>query len=137
MEQSPPDTEKKTRSSAGGHSFSTIPNGLLRYLEARGVLLSVEGQEAAQHLLRVVFLSVIAAIFGLSAWLLLMVSSVCYLAEKSGWTWVQATVAGGLVNLILASIFAFAAWRRLSAARWFEHTINEFGKDRKWLEQLK
>ncbi len=136
MEEPPPDPEKKFRSHAGGSSYSAIPAGLLRYLEARGVLLSVEGQEAAQHLLRVVFWSVVAAIFGLSAWLLLMAGGVCYLADKSGWTWVQATVAGGLANLILTAVCVVAFWRRLSSARWFEHTLSEFGKDRKWLEQL-
>ncbi len=136
MEESPPDTEKAARSNAGERSFGAIPAGLLKYLEARGVLLSIEGQEAVQQLLRILLRAVLAAIFGLGGWMMLMAGIVSYLALQQEWTWTRATVAGGMINLVLAAAFAFAAWRRLGSARWFEHTLNEFGKDRKWLDQL-
>lgn len=136
MEESPPDSGKPPRNSAAGRSFNAIPEGLLRYLEARGVLLSIEGQEAAQQLSKVIFRGVVAAILGLSGWLMLMVGIMSYLVVKLEWTWGLATVVGALANLLLATFIAFDVSRRLATARWFEHTLNEFGKDRKWLEQL-
>ena len=136
MEEPPPDTGKAARSSAGSRQFWTLPDALLRYLEARGVLISIEAQEAAQYLLRVVFRGVLAAIFGFTGWLMLMGGIVSYLALSKGWSWTQVTVAVGLVNLVLAVIFALGAYRLISSTRWFEHTLKEFGKDRAWLGRL-
>lgn len=136
MEESPPDLGKDSRNSAGARRFEALPEMALRYLEARGILLSVEGQEAVQHLLSVVLRGVIGAIFAFTGWLLLMAAVVAYLESETGWSWVLVTAVVGLVNLILAGIFAFAASHRLGTARWFEHTLSEFGKDRAWLGQL-
>lgn len=136
MEESPQDTSGDARGGAGARQPGALPDALLRYLEARGVLLSVEGQEAAQHLLCVVFRGVLAAIFGFTGWLLLMVSVAACLVAAKGWPWPQVGAAVGLANLILAIGFGLAASRRISSARWFEHTLSEFGKDRTWLGQL-
>jgi uncharacterized membrane protein YqjE len=136
MEEPPPDTGKGARGNGGARHSGVLPDALLRYLEARGVLLSLEGQEAAQHLLCVVFRGVLAAIFGFTGWLLLMAGLVSFLALGRGWPWTEVTAAVGLVNLVVAAAFAFAASRRIRATRWFEHTLGEFGKDRAWLEQL-
>lgn len=131
MEESSQEIGKDPRGGGGA-----LSGALLRYLEARGVLLSVEGQEAARHLLCVVFRGVLAAIFGFTGWLLLMVSVAGYLAATRGWSWPQLLAAVGLANLVVAIAFAFAASRRMSSARWFEHTLSQFGKDRAWLGQL-
>ena len=136
MEEPPQDTGKASRGGADAGHFGVLPAALLRYLEARGVLLSIEGQEAAQHLLHVVFRGVLAAIFAFTGWLLMMAGVVFYLAIRNGWSWARVTVALGLVNLVLGMVFAFAASRRISSTRWFEHTLSELGKDRAWLGQL-
>jgi len=136
MEEASQDTRTDRRGGAGARGIAVLPDALLRYLEARGVLLTVEGREAAQQLLSVVFRGVLAAILGFTGWLLLMVAVTGYLAAAKGWSWPQVAAAVGLANLVLAIAFAFAASRRISSARWFEHTLNEFGKDRAWLGQL-
>ena len=136
MEEPPPEIGRATRSSAGAHHFGALGEALLRYVEARGVLLSVEGQEAVQHVLGVMLRGVLAAIFGFTGWLLLMVGVVSCLTVRTGWSWGQVTVAVGLGNLILAMLLAYAALRRVHATRWFEHTLSEFRKDRAWLGQL-
>lgn len=99
-------------------------------------MLSIEGQELARSLVRVVLLGVMAAILGFTGWLLLMAGLAAYFAVERGWSWVQVTGGLGLVNLILGTVFALAAARRMAATRWFEHTLAEFGKDRAWLGQL-
>jgi uncharacterized membrane protein YqjE len=136
MEEAPQDIRGGSRGAADARRSGMLPEALLRYLEARGVLLSVEGQEAAQHLLRAVFRTVLAAIFGFTGWLMLMAGVVGYLAVTKGWPWAPVTAAVGLGNLVLALVAAFAAARRITATRWFEHTLSEFGKDRAWLGQL-
>lgn len=136
MEEALQDTRTDSRGSAGARGFAALPDALLRYLEARGVLLTIEGREAAQQLLCVVFRGVLAAILGFTGWLLLMVAVTGYLAASRGWSWPQVAAAVGLANLVLAIAFASAASRRISSARWFEHTLSEFEKDRAWLGQL-
>lgn len=135
MGESPPDSGSSAR---GGRSrrFGGLPEALVRYLEARGVLLTVEAQEAAQHLARVVLRGVLAAVFGGAGWLVLMFALVHLLRSGAGWSWGKSGLVVGLGNLALAAAFAVAAVRRCAGARWFEHTIKEFGKDRAWLGKL-
>ena len=136
MEDTPPDSGTAARGGRASRRFGGLPEALLRYLEARGVLLTVETQEAAQNLLRAVFRGTLAALFGFTGWVLLMFALANLLNESLGWSWVHVGVAVGLGNLVIAAAFAFAASRRLSSARWFEHTLKEFGKDRAWLGKL-
>ncbi|HEY2573136.1 MAG TPA: phage holin family protein [Verrucomicrobiaceae bacterium] len=135
MEEAPQESEKTFRGGAGAHALGSLPAALLRYLEARGVLLSVEGQEAAQSLLQAVFRGAMAAIFGFTGWLLMMAGLVIILVTRVDWSWAQAAVAVGLVNLVCATVFAYAASRRITATPWFQHTLSELGKDRAWLAQ--
>jgi uncharacterized membrane protein YqjE len=135
MEETPQDLEGSYRGVAS-QALGSLPAALLRYLEARGILLSVEGQEAAQSLLQAVFRGAIAAIFGFTGWLLLMTGLVIILVMRADWSWAMATVVVGLVNLVCATVFAYSASRRITATRWFEQTLSELGKDRAWLAQL-
>lgn len=136
MEPTSTEPGAAARNGADSRNFGALPVALLRYLEARGVLLSVETQEAVLHLLRVAMRAAVAAILGFTGWLFLMVSLAWYLTTKYGWSWPEVMVALGGGNLVLATIFAFTASRKVIATRWFEHTLNEFAKDRAWLGQL-
>ncbi len=136
MEEAPQDSGKAFPGGAASHALGSMPAAVLRYLEARGILLSVEGQEAAQSIFQAVFRGAIGAIFGFTGWLLLMTGLVILLVMRADWSWAMATVVVGLVNLVFAAVFAYAASRRITATRWFEQTLSELGKDRAWLAQL-
>lgn len=136
MEQPPtePGTQASGRGAAGRSGL--IPLALLRYLEARGVLFTIEGREAALELAASLIRGAVAAIFALTGWLLLMAGAAGWWARSAGWPWSKAAVFLGLIHLALAGAAAFAVSRRLTGARWFEQSLNEFAKDRAWLAQL-
>lgn len=136
MEEKPPETGDAPRGARVFRRFGGLLEPLLRYLEARGVLVSIEAQEAAQHLLRAVLRAAIAAMLAFSGWVMLMFSLAHYLHDSLGWSWAGVGFVVGLGNLLLAGLVALAAWRCLTSARWFEHTLKEFGKDRAWLGRL-
>lgn len=122
---------------AGEYTVPTIPKGvvgsLLAYVEARGVLLSIEAQEALQQVLRSFILAILGAIATFTGWLLLNGVIVGLLVENLHWTWQKsaAITAGG--NLLVALISFLLVARIVSSTRWFADTFNELTKDRAWL----
>lgn len=117
------------------HRMSSLVTVLLRYLEARGVLLTIEAQEAFQQVLSSVVWCVVAVVFGFTGWLLVVASAVKLIALARGWPLAQTALAAGGLHVLLAIIVFAAVMRRLSTGRWFAHTMNEFQKDREWLAQ--
>lgn len=103
---------------------------LLRYLEARGVLLSIEAQEALQQILRVTILAGIAGTAAFTGWLLMTAAFLGLIMEKTGWHWQKAVTILGAAHLLLAVVFFLAMRGRLVGMRWFADTLNEFKKDR-------
>jgi uncharacterized membrane protein YqjE len=110
-----------------------ISANVLRYIEARGLLLSVEAQEALQTLIRVLILTVLGCIIFLTGWLLLTAGLAALIIEQTGWTPVKAifVLAGG--QLLLALILLLAALGRVKSTLWFADSLNELQKDRTWL----
>ncbi len=106
---------------------------LLRYFEARGVLLTIEAQEALQHVLRVAIFGGIAALAAFMGWVLLTAALISFIMDETGWHWVKAVTLLGLAHIIMAVIFAVAMRNRLSGVRFFRETLSEFRKDRAWL----
>ena len=115
----------------------TRPRGLteplLRYLEARGILLTIEAQEALQQVLRVLLFAGIAAAAAFMGWVLLTAALVHLLMAAGGWSWVTAVTVLGVAHVALALAFLFAVRHRVVGLRFFKETINEFKKDREWL----
>lgn len=106
---------------------------LLRYLEARGVLLTIEAQEALQQLLRIMLFAGIAALAAFMGWVLLTAALLHVVMEQTGWHWVKAVLVLGGVHLGLALVFLLAVRNRVAGLRLFTETLNEFKKDRAWL----
>jgi uncharacterized membrane protein YqjE len=106
---------------------------LLRYLEARGVLLTIEAQEALQQLMRVIIFAGVAAMAAFMGWVLLTGALLSFLMETSGWSLVKAVTVLGGVHVVLAVLFLFLVRHRLGGLRLFAETLNEFKKDRLWL----
>ncbi len=118
---------------SGGAPSRGLSEPFLRYLEARGVLLSLEAQEALGQGLRLLVFVGIACSCLFVAWLLLTGLAVDLLMKQAQWSWQQAVGALGGLHLFLAVLFLLAVKNRLASMRWFGDTINEFKKDRAWL----
>lgn len=116
---------------------SSGPRGLseplLRYLEARGVLLTIEAQEALQQFMRLAILGGIAGLAAFMGWLLVTAALLSFIMDETGWHWVKAALVLGGSHLGIAIIFLLAMRNRLSGVRFFPDTLNEFKKDRAWL----
>jgi uncharacterized membrane protein YqjE len=115
----------------------TRPRGLteplLRYLEARGILLTIEAQEALQQVLRVLLFVGVAAAAAFMGWVLLTAALVHVLMAAAGWSWFRAVTVLGIAHVALAIAFVLAVRQRVGGLRFFKETLNEFKKDRVWL----
>ena len=115
------------------HFTRGLSEPLLRYFEARGVLLTIEAQEALQHIMRVAIFAGVAALAAFMSWLLLTAALVSLIMDQTGWHWVKAVTMLGVAHAVLAVIFAVAMRNRLGELRLFRETLSEFRKDRAWL----
>ena len=106
---------------------------LLHYLEARGVLLSLEAQEALQFVVRLLIRGAAAAAAAFMGWVLLTAALLHVIMKVTGWHWATAATVLGAVHVILAIIFVLTMRSRLGKLRFFKETLNEFKKDRAWL----
>lgn len=108
---------------------------LLRYLEARGILLTLEAQEALAQTIRVLIYASIAGLSLFFFWLLLGALAVAALMSQAGLSWQHAVAALAAFHLVVGVIFLLAMRNRLASMRWFGDTFNEFKKDRAWLSR--
>ncbi len=107
---------------------------LLRYLEGRLQLLSIEAKES---LVQGGMLLIIASICGVGlfvGWALLAVTLIGLLTEHFGWYWVTAVGVSAGLHLAVAAGAALLLWKRSVKGAWFAQTIAEFRKDRAWLK---
>ncbi|TLD69032.1 phage holin family protein [Phragmitibacter flavus] len=129
MEPAAPASAPSTPPMAMGGISAT----LLRYIEARGLLLSIETQEALQILLRVVIFTILGSIIALTGWLLLTAGLAALIIEQTGWSPLKAIFILAGAQLVLALICFLVALARIKSALWFADSINELQKDRTWL----
>jgi uncharacterized membrane protein YqjE len=106
---------------------------LLSYLEARGILLTIEAQEALQQVLRVLLFAGIAAAAAFMGWVLLTAALVHVLMAAAGWSGFKALTVVGVAHVALAIACGLIVRHRVGGLRLFSETINEFRKDRQWL----
>jgi uncharacterized membrane protein YqjE len=125
MDEAPPES-LPTRSRG-------LTEPLLSYLEARGILLTIEAQEALQHVLRVLLFAGIAAAAAFMGWVLLTAALVHVLMASAGWSSVKAVTVLGVAHVALAIACVLVVRHRVGGLRFFQETINEFKKDRQWL----
>ena len=105
----------------------------LKYLEGRGLLLSVEAREAFRQALGLIVLLLVLAVSLFAGWLLLAGAFAEWLAEETKWSPTQAALATGGLHVLIAALAGLWMWRRITKARWFADSLNEFRKDRLWL----
>jgi uncharacterized membrane protein YqjE len=114
-----------------------LPASLLVYLEARGVLLTIEAREAFDHLVRSAAWGAVAAMLAFSGWLPLMAALIWLGTGWTGWQWWEVSLVAGGAHLVLAACVFLIVMRRLRGVRLFEHTVHQFRKDREWLGKLR
>jgi uncharacterized membrane protein YqjE len=125
MDAAPPDPPPAT--------VRGLSEPLLAYLEARGVLLTIEAQEALTKVIGIVITATIAAAAAFMGWVLLTAALVHVLMAQTGWHWVKAVTVLGGAHVALALLFFLVLRSRLGGLRFFTETLNEFKKDRAWL----
>lgn len=106
---------------------------ILKYIEGRGLLLSIEAREALQQVLSLIICLTIAVVAIFAGWILLAAASVGVLTNYLGWFWVKAAAIAGGTHILIALITGFLMWKRITKTRWFADTLNELKKDRTWL----
>jgi membrane protein len=106
---------------------------MLKYLQGRGLLLTIEAREALQQVVGLGVWLAIAVVAVFAGWLLLATALVGVLTRYLGWPWVSATAVAGAAHILIALAAGLGMWKRLSAARWFANSLNELKKDRAWL----
>ncbi|MBE7495422.1 MAG: phage holin family protein [Verrucomicrobiaceae bacterium] len=128
-------------SASNGSEERPRVTGLLRavalYVEARGRLLQIEGQEAGQRLAGTMGLFVMTTSCLVFGWLLALPPVVLLVAQAVGWHWSRVALAGAGLHLFLGILFLILLKLRLRRMRLFEETFNQFRRDREWLASSK
>lgn len=106
---------------------------LLRYLEGRGLLLSIETKEALTQVLSLVVIALVGVIAVFAGWLLLATALVGWLTGWLGWHWVTSAAAAGGAHVLLAALLGLLAWWKFGRSTWFQQTLLELRNDRQWL----
>jgi uncharacterized membrane protein YqjE len=106
---------------------------LALYIEARGRLLQIEGQEAGARLSSVTghFILTLASL--VIGWMLATPALIWIIAERSGWHWAKVALCGAGAHLFIGFILLLFLKARLKRLRLFEETFNQFRRDREWL----
>lgn len=111
--------------------------GLLRaialYIEARGRLLHIEGQEAGARLSNLVGMFMLALTSLIVGWILAAPALVWLIAEYNGWPWTRVALIGAAAHLFLGLLMLAGLKNRLRGVQFFEETFNQFRRDREWL----
>jgi hypothetical protein len=114
-----------TRATEQDSSWTALGRGILEEVAAvareRLRLLALEGQQFALAAGQMLTLGVIAAVFVLTAWFVL-VGGILAGAVQLGVPW-AAAIAGGVVGNLLAAFLVWLAMRRLLALMMFSATL--------------
>lgn len=116
-------------------------SGLLRsialYVEARGRLLHIEGQEAGAKAAGLVGMFIFALAALIIGWMLAAPAAVWIIAEKNGWHWTHVALAGAGIHLLLGLLLIIGLKSRLRSFRPFDESFQQLSRDRDWLAASK
>ena len=124
--------ESQERASASG-----LLRALALYMEARGRLLCIEGQEAGMHLSGLIGLFMLALGALIIGWMLAAPALVWIIAESNGWPWTRVALAGAGIHLFLGLLFLGGLKLRLRKMPLFQESLQQFQRDREWLASTK
>jgi uncharacterized membrane protein YqjE len=107
---------------------------LMKYLEGRGMLASIEAKEALSQAIVLLIAAVLCGVALFVAWSLLAVALVGVLTREFEWQWLKAVATVGGIHLLVALGAGAFIWHRAVHGAWFTETFNELRKDRQWLK---
>lgn len=115
--------------------------GLLRalalYVEARGRLLHIEGQEAGGRLSNLIGMFMLGLTAFIIGWMLAVPALVWIIADSNGWHWTRVALVGAGIHLFLGLLLLAGLKTRLRGMQLFEESFNQFRRDREWLASNK
>lgn len=124
-----------------GQEERASASGLLRaialYVEARGRLLHIEGQEAGFKITGLTGLFMMSLVAFIIGWMLAAPAVVWLIAEMNGWHWTRVALVGALAHIILGLLLLAGLKSRMRSLRLFEETFQQFRRDREWLVSSK
>jgi uncharacterized membrane protein YqjE len=109
---------------------------ILDYLQIRLTLFSLEVREARSELIRRGLCVAGGLFFGLFAYGCLLTGGIAGLAALFGCEWFVIALIAAFLHLGVAISLLLSATRRFSSPP-FRDTLNEFEKDRQWLNDLR
>lgn len=118
----------------GGASSHKLMAPLLKYLEARGLILSLEAKDALRQSVGLLTGAAIIAVATLAAWILLVTAFIGFLVQLLNWDWMPVVALTGGIHLLLIVGVALWIWQSFKGMTWFNHSIKELKKDRQWLQ---
>ena len=114
-----------------GHTPPTWWTALADLLSARVSLVQLELKQAASSGIKRIIFFAVAAVLLLCAWIILIAGAIGAISDQAGFAWYWVTLAAGAIHLLIAGLLVLAAKRPGDPT--FEHTKEEFKKDRQWL----
>jgi uncharacterized membrane protein YqjE len=132
-----PTPERATSSESAGifaHALDLL-GAALAYFQARFELASLEGREAAGHYLKTVGIllgGIVLVVFGYFFLCFAVVFAIAT-AFGNGNAWIWVTLAAAVLHLLIGAGLVFKV-RSLIHRPVFAATLEEFKKDRTWLE---
>jgi membrane protein len=129
-----PDPAARPARYRGKSPFSgRLLNPVLKYLEGRGMLVSIEAKEALGQGAMILALALICVVVIFVAWILLAVTLVGLITNYFEWSWIAAAATTAGLHVLVGAVVALLAWRKVTKGSWFQETLNELRKDRLWL----
>ncbi len=114
-------------------STAGLFRSLALFVEARGRLLQIEGQEAGARLSNLTGMFMLVLALVIIGWMLAAPALVWIIAEANGWHWTRVALAGAGIHLFLGLLFLAGLKSRLRSLRLFEETFQQLRRDREWL----
>ena len=124
--------QPRPRQGLGDLTSSTLA-ALLDHILIRIKLFQLEAKEIRGELLVKLFVLLTAFLFFAIGYVTVLAGGVSMLIIHFQWPWPKAVLSVGGIHVFVAFILLIIAKKRLSQAA-FRDTIQEFEKDRQWLE---
>ncbi|MDF1739161.1 MAG: phage holin family protein [Verrucomicrobiales bacterium] len=133
------DSPDSSRSSAKGGLGDAVIDALIGSVDcfhARLNLLQFEAKEAGTDLVVRLICFLVAAIFCGLAYLITLVGGIAWVSISQEWTWYKVTLIVAGIHLLLAVILVAIGKRRFGRKP-FRDSVDEFKRDREWLEEMR
>jgi hypothetical protein len=103
-------------------------------ITTRAAILQTESKIAARHVVSSILKWIIAGLFMLFAWMLMIIAIMSVLVSSMDWKWHWVITGAGLFHLLVAAVLL--ATVKPDKHGYFPITRSEFLKDSEWLKNF-